>query len=611
VIILGISAYYHDAAAAIIIDGKIIAAAQEERFTRIKNDPSFPSSAIRFCLDFANVTLDDVDAVVFYDKPFLKFERLLETFYANAPRGLGTFLKAMPVWMKEKLLLKTILRKELSPISPFNRAKTRLLFTEHHLSHAASAFYPSPFRDAAVLTIDGVGEWATASICHGSDNNLTMLRQLDFPHSLGLLYAAFTYYCGFEVNGGEYKLMGLAPYGDRSGERYAGITRILREKLTTLAEDGSLKLHQTFFNYAVGSRMVKDEQWTKLFGFGRRTSNNEPAQEYADMAAAIQDFTTDAVIRMAREAQRLTGSRNLCLAGGVALNCVANGELQTQKIFDRIFIQPSAGDAGGAIGAALAGYHIFHKKNRILFDDVDGMKGSLLGPQFSNDDIIRSARRFTHLRHEELPYEALTDRVSELLASGKVIGWFQGRAEFGPRALGNRSILADPRAEDMQKRLNLMVKHREGFRPFAPAVLDHRAADYFEIDVPSPYMLLVKPLRREYRIPLTGSSAASGIMQKLYARRSQLPAITHVDYSARLQTVTQSSNPLFFELISKFGAITGVPMLVNTSFNVKDEPIVNSPDDAFRCFANTGIDYLAIGNFLFSKASDNQDGISS
>jgi len=598
--ILGISAFYHDSAAAIIQDGVILAAAQEERFSRIKNDAGFPSKAIAFCLHYSGIRLSELDAVVFYDKPFLKFERLLETYYAFAPAGLGSFLKAMPVWIKEKLFLKRIIYKELGLLGRLDKRRVPLLFPEHHLSHAASAFYPSGFDDAAILTLDGVGEWATISICKGAGKDITILKQVDFPHSLGLLYSAFTYYCGFAVNNGEYKLMGLAPYGNRDGEDCRRMVDLIKTKLVTIKEDGSLFLHQEYFGYATGNRMVKDRVWERLFGFPRRSEDGLLEQRYCDMALAVQEVTEEVVMRLAREAKRLTGSENLCMAGGVALNCVANGKLDRAGIFKQLFIQPAAGDAGGALGAALAAHYIYFGQERRV-ELPDALRGSLLGPEFGETDILPVARKYGCPYRRIEGEEALVKETARLIAEGSVIGWFQGRTEFGPRALGARSILADPRDPGMQKKLNLSIKNREGFRPFAPAVLAEEAQNYFEIESASPYMLLVKEVKKSRQVPLPADFAALGWADKLAYRGSDLPAITHVDHSARVQTVDRLSHPLFWQLLHSFKELTGCPVLINTSFNIRDEPIVNSPEDAVRCFLQTKMDFLVAGPFIFSK----------
>jgi carbamoyltransferase len=648
--ILGLSAFYHDSAAAIIQDGQVIAAAQEERFTRIKNDPRCPTHAIKFCLDYAECRLDELDAVVFYDKPFLKFERLLETYYAFAPAGLFSFLRSMPVWIKEKLFLKKILHTELKAIQPYDKNKMTLLFPEHHLSHAASAYYPSPFMDAAILTLDGVGEWATASICKGDGKSIRVLKELEFPHSLGLLYSAFTYYCGFAVNSGEYKLMGLAPYGNRDSQECRQMLELIRTKLVDICEDGSIFLRQEYFSYATGSRMARDGRWEALFGFKRRKEDGPLDPCYCHMALAIQIVTEEVVMRMAREAKRLTGSENICLAGGVALNAVANGRLQESGIFKRVFIQPAAGDAGGALGAAYAANHIYFGQERnigqtarrggpgsdsqsendvtdVRSAEADGMKGAFLGPGFTEAEVIRVARKHGAAYRKMESLEALTDATARLIDEGKVVGWFQGRMEFGPRALGARSILADARNPDMQSKLNLSIKNREGFRPFAPAVLAEEADDYFETGITggeealekrgaevfvSPYMLLVKGIKQARRCPLPEGYADWSLADKLRFRRSDLPAITHIDYSARIQTVHRDTNPRFWQLLCSFRRLTGCGVLINTSFNVRDEPIVNTPDEAYCCYMATGMDCLVIGNLIFEKLilqGNTQDGV--
>lgn len=598
--ILGISAFYHDSAAAIIHNGKIIAAAQEERFTRKKHDPSFPSSAVRYCLDHIGIELSQIEAIAFYDKPFLKFERLLETYYAFAPSGLRSFIKAMPVWIKEKLFLKRQIYQELAEIGEIDRSKTPLLFPEHHLSHAASAFYPSPFEEAAILTIDGVGEWSTASISYGSGNQIKCLRELHFPHSLGLLYSAFTYYLGFRVNSGEYKLMGLAPYGNPNAPEIETYKKIIKETLTDIKSDGSIFLNQDYFNYASGLRMARDKKWEKLFGFPRRTAEDDLEAHHCNLGLAIQEVTEEVVLKMAIEAQRLTGSKNLCLAGGVALNCVANGKLLEKEIFEEVFIQPAAGDAGGAPGAAWAAWHVFHGKERIA-TGKDQMSGSLLGPEFSTTEIARTIRRYEAVAELQPNLEVLCEKVAALIADGKVIGWMQGRMEFGPRALGARSILGDPRNPEMQKKLNLKIKYRESFRPFAPSVLADKANDYFNLKGTSPYMLLVHPINKGIQKTLPADYHQLPLKEKLYYLRSSLPAITHIDFSARIQTVDGVDNPAYHRLLTAFEALTGCAALVNTSFNVRGEPIVCTPEDAYRCFMRTEMDYLVVGNYLFEK----------
>jgi carbamoyltransferase len=600
--ILGISAFYHDSAAAIVQQGEIVAAAQEERFTRIKHDPAFPSRAVEYCLKEAGLSLDQLDAIVFYDKPLLKFERLLETYYAFSPSGLRSFLTAIPVWLKEKMFLKRMLYEELFKIGSFDKKKVKLLFPEHHLSHAASAYYPSPFDEAAVLTIDGVGEWATASICHGEGSSFKILKELKFPHSLGLFYSAITYFAGFKVNSGEYKLMGLAPYGDPHAERTLRFVTLMKQHLIDIKEDGSVWLNQDYYDYATGLRMVKDKKWEALFGFPRRQSETHLEAIHCDFALAAQIVTEEAVIQMAREAKRLTGSDNLCLAGGVALNCVANGKLQNTGIFKNVYIQPAAGDAGGALGAALAANYIYFGKPRVRSGSLlDEMKGSYLGPEFSELDTRYMAKkyqaRFTYFED----FDQLAAHTAHILAEGNVVGWFQGRMEFGPRALGGRSILGDARNAEMQKKLNLKIKYREGFRPFAPSVLAEDAQEYFELEGHSPYMLLVHGVQPARRKTLPDNYRSLPLMEKLYYLRSDLPSITHIDFSARIQTVHRETNPRFWTLIDAFKKETGYGVVVNTSFNVRGEPIVCTPEDAYKCLMRTEMDYLVIGNFLFDK----------
>lgn len=598
--VLGISCFYHDAAAAIIQDGEIIAAAQEERFTRKKHDPDFPVNAVRYCLEEANVTLDELDAVAFYDKPLLKFERLLETYYAYAPKGLQSFIASMPVWLKEKMFIKRSLHEHLEEIGEYDPKKLNLLFPEHHLSHAASAFYPSPFEDAAILTIDGVGEWATGSICHGTGKDIKILGEQHFPHSVGLLYSAFTYYLGFRVNSGEYKLMGLAPYGIVGDPQTQQFIEIIKKELVDVKEDSSVWLNQKYFNYATGLRMAADKKWVDLFGIPRRKMESELKQVHCNLAYAIQAVTEEIVIAQAREAQRLTGAKYLCMAGGVALNCVANGKLAEAGIFDEVFVQPAAGDAGGALGAALAAYHIYFGKERKV-DANDSMKGAYLGPEFTDAEVQKSIRRY---RAESTLFnttEEMVAEISQLLNAGNVVGWFQGRMEFGPRALGNRTILGDPRNEEMQRKLNLKIKYRESFRPFAPAVLAEDAKKYFDMEGKSPYMLMVHKVQDAIRKEVPADYDELTVRKKLYVERSSLPAVTHVDFSARIQTVTEKTNPQFAKLLRAFRSLTGTSVLVNTSFNVRGEPIVCTPEEAYRCFMRTEMDYLVIGNRLFDK----------
>ena len=600
-IILGISAFYHDSAAALIEDGKIIAAAQEERFTRKKHDPGFPTNAVQYCLEYGGTTLNKLDAIVFYDKPLLKFERLLETYYAFSPRGLSSFLKAMPVWMKEKLFLKRLIRDELKKIGYDTKKPVPMLFPEHHLSHAASAFYPSVYEKAAILTLDGVGEWATASIGLGEGNNISILKELHFPHSLGLLYSAFTYFLGFRVNSGEYKLMGLAPYGDPHSPDIARYVSIIKDKLIDIKEDGSIWLNQDYFNYATGLRMVHEDKWEQLFGFPQRKPDDELGPEHCNLGLAIQQVTEDIVILMAKEAKRLTNADSIVLAGGVALNCVSNGKLQKSGVFKNVFIQPAAGDAGGALGAALAAYYIYFSKPRIIDYEQDAMRGSYLGPTFSDLDVELMAKKYKGVFTRYDDFGQLSDDVAAILGSENVVGWVQGRMEFGPRALGGRSILGDPRSAEMQKKLNLKIKYRESFRPFAPSVLAEECDTYFDYEGTSPYMLLVHPVQKDRRMTLPDNYDSLSLRDKLYYQRSDLPSITHIDFSARIQTVHKETNPRYYQLIDAFKQQTGYGVIVNTSFNVRGEPIVCTPDDAYRCFMRTEMDYLVVGNYVFDK----------
>lgn len=599
--VLGISAFYHDSAAALIEDGEIIAAAQEERFTRKKHDPNFPANAVKFCLDYAGISIDQLDAIAFYDKPLLKFERLLETYYAFVPKGLSSFITAIPVWLKEKMFLKRLLYEELEKIGKFDRDKVKLLFPEHHLSHAASAYYPSPFDDAAVLTIDGVGEWATASICHGKGKDIRIIKEMKFPHSLGLLYSAFTYFLGFKVNSGEYKLMGLAPYGVPGSPEVKKYVDIIKSVLVDIKPDGSIWLNQEYFNYATGLTMVHEDKWEKLFGFTARKAEAELQLHHCNLGLAIQEVTEEAVLRMAEEARRLTNSEYLCMAGGVALNCVANGKVYNSKIFKNIFIQPAAGDAGGALGAAQAAYHIYFGKERVKPSTLDGMKGSYLGPEYNDSDVQRVAKKYNAAYTQFYKLDELCKEVATRLSEGNVVGWMQGRMEFGPRALGGRSILGDPRNKEMQKKLNVKIKFRESFRPFAPSVLAEDCGRYFEHDSPSPYMLLVQPVAQQRRLPLPDGYDTLSLKDKLYHLRSDMPAITHIDFSARIQTVHPETNPKYYELVRQFKDLTGYGVIVNTSFNVRGEPIICTPEDAYRCFMRTEMDFLVVGNFVFEK----------
>ena len=592
--ILGISAFYHDSAATLIIDGKIIAAAQEERFTRKKHDAGFPHHAIQYCLKEAGIHANQIENVVFYEKPFMKFERLLETYLAFAPKGFFSFVKAIPIWIKDKLFQKSALIKELKSTLDKNiNWKERLLFSEHHLSHAASAYYPSPFESAAVLTLDGVGEWTTTSLAIGKGNNLKVIKEIHFPHSLGLLYSAFTYYTGFKVNSGEYKVMGLAPYGE---PRYA---ELIREKLITIADDGSFQLDMSYFNYATGLTMT-NKKFNKLFGGPPRTSETEITQREMDLAASVQKVTEDIILDLARGIAKETGERNICLAGGVALNCVANGILFRNKIFDNIWIQPAAGDAGGALGAALSTWYLHRNNQRTASKERDAMKGAYLGPEFSDYEIETELNACGAV-YKKCSENELINEISIALTNEKAVGWMQGRMEFGPRALGGRSIIADPRSPTMQKQLNLKVKYRESFRPFAPSILREDVAEWFEHDSDSPYMLLVADVKKNKRLTMTHEQKALFGIDKLNIPRSSVPAITHVDYSARIQTVHADTNPSYHAVISKFKEKTGCPIVVNTSFNIRGEPIICSPTDAFKCFMGTEIDVLAVGNFILYK----------
>ncbi|MDY6906325.1 MAG: carbamoyltransferase [Thermodesulfobacteriota bacterium] len=602
--ILGISAYYHDSAAVLLDDGEIVAAVHEERFTRKKHDAGFPANAITYVLKEGGITAAELDAICFYDKPYLKFERLLETYHAFVPRGLTGFLESMPVWIREKLFMKKMLWDEIKAVAGGTLPKQHppLLFPEHHLSHAASAFFASPFDKAAILTIDGVGEWATTTIGQGNGKQLTIHKELCFPHSLGLLYSAFTYYCGFRVNGGEYKLMGLAPYGDPKGEACNRYQRLIKEALLDIREDGSVLLNLAFFDYATGMRMCNNKKWEKLFGIPRRKPETGLSRPYMDLALAIQQVTEEIVMRLAVTAKSLTGMDNLVMAGGVALNCVANGKLLREKTFGNIWVQPAAGDAGGALGAAYAAHYIWGDAERLVdASGKDSMAGSYLGPAFHDTDVRRMARGLNAVYEYFSDFFQLCEKTAGLLADGKIVGWFQGRMEWGPRALGNRSILGDPRKPDMQKKLNLKIKYREGFRPFAPSVLAEDADEYFDLETPSPYMLLVAPVLEGRRRPLPANYAQMPLYDRLYHLRSDIPAVTHVDFSARIQTVHRETNERYWQLITAFKKLTGYGLLVNTSFNVRGEPIVCTPKDAYTCFMRTEMDYLVIGNYLFDK----------
>ena len=591
--ILGISAFYHDSAACILKNGKIIAAAQEERFTRKKHDPNYPHNSIEFVLKYANLKLSEVDQIVFFEKPFLKFERLLETYVAFAPKGFISFAKAMPIWIKEKLFQKNLLFNKLKNHDQNYISDENIFFSDHHLSHAASAFFPSPFDEAVVLTADGVGEWATTTVAVGKNKNLEIKKEIHFPHSLGLLYSAFTYFTGFKVNSGEYKLMGLAPYGNP-----IYVDKI--KQLVDLKEDGTFRLDQKYFNYATGLTMTS-KRFEDLFKQKCRDPEKEMiTQFHMDVAASVQKVTEEIMIKLAKSIRKEFGIKNLCLAGGVALNCVANGKILKEKIFDKIWIQPAAGDAGGSLGAALALWHV-DQGNKRTVNLNDDMKGSYLGTEFNQDEIEKELES-VGANFETLKYDELIERTAEFLSKEKVIGWFQGRMEFGPRALGGRSILGDPRSDKMQKNLNLKVKYRESFRPFAPSILREDLSEWFAMNVDSPYMLLVANINSNKRIEMTDEQKKLFGIDKLNIKRSEIPAVTHVDYSARVQTVTKNTNNRYYDLIFKFKEKTGCPVIVNTSFNVRGEPIVNTPTDAFNCFMGTELDYLVIGNCILDKS---------
>jgi carbamoyltransferase len=591
--ILGISAFYHDSAACLLKDGKIIAAAQEERFSRKKHDPRYPHHAVEFVLNYSRMKLSEIDQIVFFEKPFLKFERLLETYVAFAPRGFVSFAKAMPLWIKEKLFQKNLLFNKLKEHDENFKSDENIFFSDHHLSHAASAFFPSPFEEAVVLTADGVGEWATTTVAVGKKNDLEIKKEIHFPHSLGLLYSTFTYYTGFKVNSGEYKLMGLAPYGNPIYEDKV-------KELVDIKDDGTFRLDQKYFNYATGLTMT-NKKFHDLFGQKPRDPKNEKiTQFHMDIAASIQKVTEEIMIKLAKAIRQEYNIKNLCLAGGVALNCVANGKILQEKIFDNIWIQPAAGDAGGSLGAALALWHIEQKKERVI-NSSDDMKGSYLGTEFNQEEIEEELKS-AGATFEKLQYEDLISKTAEFLSNEKAIGWFQGRMEFGPRALGARSILGDPRSDKMQKNLNLKVKYRESFRPFAPSILREDLTEWFNINVDSPYMLLVADVNSNKKIEMNEEQKKLFGIDKLNIKRSEIPAVTHIDYSARIQTVTKETNKPYYDLISKFKEKTGCPVIVNTSFNVRGEPIVNSPTDAFNCFMGTELDYLVIGNCFLEKS---------
>jgi carbamoyltransferase len=606
--ILGISAYYHDSAAVLLEDGVIVAAAHEERFTRKKHDADFPAESIKFCLEYAGITLEDIDFIVFYDKPFLKFERLLETYYMTAPRGIFSFVKAIPIWLKEKLFLKSTLKDSLKDLDLNFSDKTPILFSEHHLSHAASSYFASPYDDSLILTIDGVGEWATASIAHGKGNQIQILKEMHFPDSLGLLYSAFTYFLGFKVNSGEYKLMGLAPYGDPASEETKRFKQIILDNLVQLHDDGSVKLNQDYFEYMWGLKMVREKKWQQLFGFAKRKEESPIEKHHCNLALAIQQITEDSVILMAKHALSLQPSDYICLAGGVALNCVANGKLLKENLFKNIYIQPASGDAGGALGAALAIHYMYLQKEKNTSTE-DAMQHAYLGPEYSQRQIEitlqKNGLQYSIIEQEE----KLTELVCNELLDGKVVGVFKGRMEFGPRALGNRSILADARNEVVQSTLNLKIKNRENFRPFAPIMLEEESSRFFETGCKSPYMLLVDTFKKEHRIEMSADIHQESMKELLNAKRSILPAITHIDYSARLQTVTKKSNPFIYRLLNDFKKQTGIGVLVNTSFNLRGEPVVCSPFDAIQCFMVSEMDVLILENCIVYKENQSKENI--
>jgi carbamoyltransferase len=599
--ILGISAYFHDSAAAIICDGKIVAAVQEERFTREKHTSAFPVNAIKYCLEESGIELDELDGVIFYDKPLLKFERLLQTYYEFAPRGLISFLKAIPIWINEKLFIKKNIFDGLKDVGTYDIKKLKLFFSEHHLSHAASAFYTSNFIESAILTIDGVGEWATASIGYGNGSEIKILKELEYPHSVGLLYSSFTYFLGFTVNSGEYKLMGLAPYGIINSSQTSEFIEKIKKELVDIKGDGSIWLNQKWFDYSTGLKMVNEKKWEGLFGISRRKPEDELKQIHCNLALAIQTITEEIVTKMAKEAKRITNSQFLCLSGGVALNCVANRKLLKEGIFKDIFIQPASGDAGGALGAAFALNFMYFNEHRTINESEDLMQGSYLGPSYTSKEIETVSKKVKAVYTYYDDCSTLVNFVAQKIEDGNIIGWFQGRMEFGPRALGNRSILADPRNPEMQKKLNLKIKNREGFRPFAPSVLEEKSNLYFESSASSPYMLFVDKVKDLHRKLLPENYNDLSLFEKLYTYRSDIQAVTHLDFSARVQTVSKSVNPKFHQLISAFDQLTGCPILVNTSFNVRGEPVVCTPLEAYQCFMNSDMDYLVVENFLYAK----------
>jgi len=600
-IILGISAFYHDSAAVLLVDGEIVAAAQEERFTRKKQDAAFPINAAKYVMDEMGVTPADLTVVAFYDKPWLKFERLLETYHTFSPKGIQSFVTAIPVWIKEKFFMKKILQDNLLLLGPGN---PKIIFPEHHLSHAASAFYPSPFKEAAILTIDGVGEWATTTIGKGKGKVIEIVRESSFPHSIGLLYSAFTYYTGFKVNSGEYKMMGLAPYGDMEADQTRRWIKLIKDEIVDIREDGSILLNMKYFDFATGLTMCNDSLWQELFGLPRREPESVLTAAHMNMALAAQVVTEEIMLRLVKTAKELTGCDNLVLAGGVALNCTANGKILQSGIFDKIWIQPAAGDAGGALGAALSAWHIWLDRDRNSPYGTDIMKGSYLGPEYSDLDILRVAKKFSAPFEQFGDLNALCNKTASFLEKDAVVGWFQGRMEWGPRALGNRSILGNPQIPDMQKKLNLKIKYREGFRPFAPSVLIDDSEEYFELcGQESPYMLLVAQVKKERCKDLPKDYSSRDLYERLYWPRSDIPAVTHIDYSARIQTVHCETNPRYHQLLKAFKGKTGCGVLINTSFNVRGEPIVCSPQDAYLCFMRTEMDVLVLGNFVFEKTS--------
>lgn len=599
--ILGISAFYHDSAAAIIHGEQILAAAQEERFTRKKHYAGFPAEAVKFCLEESGFRISELDAIVFYDKPLLKFERLLETYYAFAPKGFNQFRTSMPVWLDEKMLIKRKIFENLSEIEKYDKNEVKLLFPEHHVSHAASAFYPSPFEKSAILTIDGVGEWATTTICRGEGKKIEILKEMRFPHSVGLFYSACTYYLGFRVNSGEYKLMGLAPYGIPEADQTKDFIQKLKDHVITVHDDGSVWLNQEYFKYSTGLKMIDEKKWEDLFGFPVVEPDGDVNQSHSNFAYATQKVTEEAVLMMAEEAKRITGLDNLCMAGGVALNCVANGRLLKSGLFKDIFIQPAAGDAGGALGAAQAANHIYFDQPRTVNAGKDKMKGAYLGPYFSDKEVVRDLKRHKAIYHKIENFADLCNKTASILSEGNVVGWFQGKMEFGPRALGNRSILGDARNREMQKKLNLKIKYREGFRPFAPSVLEEESKNYFDIQSESPYMLLIAEVKEARRKQLPDNYYELGMWERLYFERSDVQSITHLDFTARIQTVHKETNPRYHQLIDTFKNKTGYGLLVNTSFNVRGEPIVCSPEDAYKCFMRTEMDYLVINDYFLVK----------